>query len=155
MIIKIFTCIKELSKSHNAQNTSNMWKTTPEIFYLVNPCLGQLLCNCGMIRASSLTIISLKLHEYVNKAVTGLLWQAMTERFREAWGRDCGPTPRPPCGSRPQGLSAPQGPPPVSTRPRSLSALGNREYDLPRGNHKSSLQKACWRFWASTVCPFY
>ena len=48
------------------------------------PCLGQLICNCGMICVSSLTIISSKLQENVNTAVTRLLLQATTERFQEA-----------------------------------------------------------------------
>ena len=48
------------------------------------PCLGQLICNCGMICVSSLTIISSKLQEHVNRPVTGLLLQVMTKRFQEA-----------------------------------------------------------------------
>ena len=46
--------------------------------------LGQLICKCGVVCVSSLTIISSKLQENVNKAVTRLLLQATTERFQEA-----------------------------------------------------------------------
>lgn len=42
---------------------------------------GQLICKCGMVCVSSLTINSSKLQEHVNRAVTGPL-QAMTEQSR-------------------------------------------------------------------------
>ena len=95
-----------LNRSHNAQKSSKRWKKHQKYSIWSLLCLGQLICNCGMICVSSLTIISSKLHEHVNNAVTReqcLLLQAMTERIQEAWGHDWSPTPRPPCGSQPIG----------------------------------------------------
>ena len=70
--------------SHDTRKTSTCEKQHQKCWIRSLPCLGQLACKCGLVCVSSLTINSSKLQEHVNRAVTGLLLQATTERFQEA-----------------------------------------------------------------------
>ena len=70
--------------SHDTRKTPTCEKQHQKCSIRSLPCLGQLTCKCGVVCVSSLTIISSKLQEHVNRPVTGLLLQVMTKRFQEA-----------------------------------------------------------------------